>query len=26
MKALTTLTDPIYTEPEKFTRYEKFWL
>ena len=26
MKALTTLTDPVYTEPEKFTRYEKFWL
>jgi fatty acid desaturase len=26
MKALTTLTDPIYTEPEKFSNYEKFWL
>jgi fatty acid desaturase len=26
MKALTTITDPIYTPREKFTRYEKFWL
>lgn len=26
MKALTTITDPIYVEPKKFTRYERFWL
>ncbi len=26
MKALTALTDPVYTEPKEFTRYEKFWL
>ncbi|MEK7224187.1 MAG: fatty acid desaturase, partial [Bacteroidota bacterium] len=26
MKALTTLTDPVYVEPKKFSRYEKFWL
>jgi fatty acid desaturase len=26
MKALTAITDPVYTEPEQFTRYEKFWL
>jgi fatty acid desaturase len=26
MKALTTLTDPTYTEKEKYSRYEKFWL
>src|ERR1700741_120443 len=26
MKALTTLTDPIYVEPTTFSRYERFWL
>lgn len=26
MKALTTLTDPIYVPKEKFSRYERFWL
>lgn len=26
MKALTTITDPIYIPKEKFSRYEKFWL
>ena len=26
MKALTTLTDPVYVEPKKFSSYEKFWL
>jgi len=26
MKALTTLTDPVYTEPKEFSRYDKFWL
>lgn len=26
MKALTSLTDPVYTEPKSFSRYEKFWL
>src|SRR5258705_7544461 len=26
MKALTTLTDPVYHEPKGFSRYEKFWL
>ena len=26
MKALTTITDPIYHEPSNFSRYEKFWL
>jgi hypothetical protein len=26
MKALTALTDPVYVEPKKFSRYEKFWL
>ena len=26
MKALTALTDPTYTEPVKYTRYERFWL
>jgi fatty acid desaturase len=26
MKALTTLTDPVYTEPRHFNWYEKFWL
>ena len=26
MKALTTISDPVYTEPQKFSWYEKFWL
>ena len=26
MKALTTITDPVYTGKDKFSRYEKFWL
>ncbi len=26
MKALTTITDPVYTEPKSYTWYEKFWL
>lgn len=26
MKALTAITDPVYTPKEKFSRYEKFWL
>jgi fatty acid desaturase len=26
MKALTTITDPVYIEPKKFSRYERFWL
>ena len=26
MKALTTITDPVYTEPQTFSWYEKFWL
>lgn len=26
MKALTTLTDPVYHEPKSFSRYENFWL
>ncbi len=26
MKALTTITDPVYVEPKAFSRYEKFWL
>jgi hypothetical protein len=26
MKALTTVSDPVYIEPAKFSRYEKFWL
>ena len=26
MKALTTITDPVYIPREKFSRYEKFWL
>ena len=26
MKTLTTITDPVYAEPQKFSRYEKFWL
>ncbi|MBL7746333.1 MAG: fatty acid desaturase [Chitinophagaceae bacterium] len=26
MKALTVITDPVYTEPKSFSRYEKFWL
>jgi fatty acid desaturase len=26
MKALTTITDPVYVEPKQFSRYERFWL
>lgn len=26
MKALTTITDPVYVPKENYTRYEKFWL
>jgi len=26
MKALTAITDPVYVEPQKFSRYEKFCL
>ncbi|MBM3415681.1 MAG: fatty acid desaturase [Bacteroidetes bacterium] len=26
MKALTTITDPVYNEPQRFSWYEKFWL
>jgi fatty acid desaturase len=26
MKALTTITDPVYVEPARFSWYEKFWL
>jgi len=26
MKALPTITDPIYQEPARFSRYERFWL
>ena len=26
MKILNTITDPVYTEPQKFSLYEKFWL
>jgi hypothetical protein len=26
MKTLTTITDPVYSEPQKFSWYEKFWL
>lgn len=26
MKALTTITDPIYIEPTQYSWYEKFWL
>lgn len=26
MKSLRLITDPIYEEPEKLTRYERFWL
>jgi fatty acid desaturase len=26
MKALTTITDPVYTEKSNFSGYEKFWL
>lgn len=26
MKALTAITDPVYTEPKKFSAYERFWL
>lgn len=26
MKALTAITDPVYTEPSKFSAYERFWL
>jgi fatty acid desaturase len=26
MKALTTITDPVYTPKEKFSSYERFWL
>ncbi len=26
MKALTTITDPVYIPKEHFSRYEKFWL
>lgn len=26
MKALTVITDPVYREPVKFSRYERFWL
>lgn len=26
MKALTVITDPVYTEPKNYSPYEKFWL
>lgn len=26
MKALPVITDPVYTEPKEFSRYERFWL
>lgn len=26
MKALTVITDPVYTEPKEFSGYERFWL
>lgn len=26
MKALTVITDPVYTEPKSFSAYERFWL
>ena len=26
MKALTTITDPVYVAKEKYTAYERFWL
>src|SRR5688572_7160492 len=26
MKALTTLTDPVYTAKDSYTTYERFWL
>ena len=26
MKALTTITDPVYIPKEKYTFYDKFWL
>jgi len=26
MKALSAITDPVYIEPQKFSRYEQFWL
>ncbi len=26
MKALTVITDPVYTEPKEFSAYERFWL
>jgi hypothetical protein len=26
MKSLTLITDPVYTEPASFSRYERFWL
>ena len=26
MKALTTITDPVYVPREKYSLYEKFWL
>lgn len=26
MKALPLITDPVYTEPKEFSRYERFWL
>ena len=26
MRALPTLTDPVYKRPERFSRYERFWL
>lgn len=26
MKVLTSITDPVYIEPQKFRWYEKFWL
>lgn len=26
MKALTVITDPVYTEPAAFSAYERFWL
>jgi len=26
MKTLTTISDPVYIEPQEFSGYEKFWL
>mgnify|MGYP000928835674 FL=1 len=26
MKALTVITDPVYTEPKEFSAYDRFWL